>query len=87
VTGGESRVENRSVPRVMCTERVGGVLAVVVHGRGSGLAWGLSEMQRERDAHVCLIGRAERRGGARDVLSRSLSRAGTSERARFHPRS
>jgi hypothetical protein len=41
-------VENGGVSRVMCTERVGGVLAAVVHGRRSGLAWGLSEVQRER---------------------------------------
>jgi hypothetical protein len=60
VTRSERGVENGAMSRVTCTERVGGGLSVVVHGRGSGLARGLSEMQREMRTLVWLGGH---RGG------------------------
>jgi hypothetical protein len=52
----------------------------VVHGRRSGLAWGLSEVQRERDACASLVGRAKRRGGVRGGLSRALPGQGRGKR-------
>jgi hypothetical protein len=45
VTGSERGVGIGSVPRPMCSEWVGGGLAVVVHGRGRGLFWGAREVQ------------------------------------------
>jgi hypothetical protein len=47
-----------------------------VHGRGSWLAWGLRNVQRERDVLGGLVGRAERMGGTRGVLSQPRVRAG-----------
>jgi hypothetical protein len=57
--------------RVTCTERVGGGLVAVVHGRGSGLTWGLSELQRERCAR--LFGREGREEGWSSRWSASVS--------------
>jgi hypothetical protein len=46
-TGDVRRVENGDVSRTMWPARVGGRLVAVVQERGSRLAWGLSEDQRE----------------------------------------
>jgi hypothetical protein len=49
-----------SVPKQTWPERVGGGWAVVVHGRGSGLAWGTREVQGGYYAR--LLGRGDREG-------------------------
>jgi hypothetical protein len=55
---------------VTCSERVGGSLSAVVHGRGGWFAWGLRKVQKERCARW--FGREGREEGWRSRWSASV---------------